>query len=164
MGNGHALAVIAAGNGLLSFAQSITRLNLKNANHSPLTRGMAHRELAINRVLDEDINMDLLDKEIEIRRQIFDYFGYREDWRVLPFCDARGYYWCLCGEEPDSVLYAETEQGLEDGDHHIISVYRQRHLSKFIYRGTDYTMIVVDTHCDGNKFLKIFDNQKECNC
>ncbi len=30
-----------------------------------------------------------------------------------------------------------------------------------VYRGQDYTMISVDTHVDGNKFLQIFDNKKE---
>lgn len=40
-------------------------------------------------------------------------------------------------------------------------IYTQRFLPKWVYRGKDYTMICVDTHTDGNKFLQIFDNSKE---
>jgi len=40
-------------------------------------------------------------------------------------------------------------------------IYTQRFLSKWVYRGEDYTMICVDTHTDGNKFLQIFNNKKE---
>ena len=104
--------------------------------------------------------MNLLDKEQKVRQEIFDYFGYVEDWRVLPFDDAREYFWAIDG---GCVKFAETEEGLlnEDSDCYENEIYTQRHLPKWVYRGASYTMIVVDTHTDGNQFLQIFDNKKE---
>lgn len=107
--------------------------------------------------------MELLDKYSELQEQLFDYFGYVEDWRVFPVDDARMYFWRLDGEGPGNVHFAETEEELrnETGKYYVNSIYTQRHLSKWVYRGENYTMIVVDTHTDGNKFLQIFDNRKE---
>lgn len=111
--------------------------------------------------------MDLLDKYTALRQEIFDYFGYKEDWRVLPIDvdDAREYYWHLTGEaHGDEVLFAKNEENLHEGtddDGYSNEIYTQNHLPKWVYRGKDYTMVVVDTHTDGNLFLQIFDNAKE---
>ncbi len=109
--------------------------------------------------------MELLDKYIELRQQLFDYFSYVEDWRVLPIDDSRKYYWHLTGEsDGDEVKFAEHEENLFEGtmeDGYSNEIYAQRHLPKFVYRGADYTMVVVDTHTDGNQLLQIFDNAKE---
>lgn len=107
--------------------------------------------------------MELLDKEQAIRQQIFDYFGYQEDWRVLPLDDAREFFWKLDGEGPGTVKFANTEEELanEEGLYYKNEIYTQRHLPKWVYRGPDYTMVVVDTNTDGNQFLQIFDNAKE---
>lgn len=106
--------------------------------------------------------MEILNKYSDLRQQLFDYFGYVEDWRVLPIDDARGYYWSLSGEgHGDEVRFAKSEENLFDGtedDGYSNEIYTQRHLPKWVYRGTDYTMVVVDTHTDGNRFLQIFEN------
>lgn len=41
-------------------------------------------------------------------------------------------------------------------------IYTQRFLSKWVYRTNNYTMVCANTQCDGNRFLMIFDNEKEC--
>jgi hypothetical protein len=108
--------------------------------------------------------MKLLDEFFEIRKEIFEYFGYIEDWRVLPLDDATDYYWQLNQEKDGSgtVKFAESiKQFNSDGDYYKNEIYTQRHLPKWVYRGKDYTMVVVDTHTDGNQFLQIFDNKKE---
>lgn len=103
--------------------------------------------------------MKLLKQEQDIRQQIFEYFGYQEDWRVLPFDDATEYYWTLYS---DSVAYAKTKEDLQnETEFYVNDIYTQRHLSKWVYEGPEYTMILVDTHTDGNKFLQIFDNNKK---
>jgi len=118
----------------------------------------------LERLLMEKI-MELLDKEESIRQQIFDYFGYIEGWCVLPFNNAIEYYWHLTNEgRGGKVKFAKHEKNLFEGtieDGYSNEIYTQRHLPKWIYRAADYTMIVVDTHIDGNKFLQIFDNAKE---
>jgi hypothetical protein len=107
------------------------------------------------------MKFELLRKECEARHALFQYFGYVEDWRVLPFSDATEYVWLIDGEE---VRYAMTKEQLLDeeaGEFHQHAIYFQRHLNKWIYRGPEYTMILVDTDFDGNQFLQIFDNSKE---
>lgn len=107
--------------------------------------------------------MKLLDEYLSLKAQIFEYFGYVEDWVVLQIDDARGYFWRLDGEGPGVVRFAEKEEHLDDGsgDHYENEIYTQRHLPKWVYRGAEFTLIVVDTNTDGNRFLQIFDNSKE---
>jgi hypothetical protein len=104
--------------------------------------------------------MQLLNDYNQKRQELFDYFGYVENWRVFPVDDATMYHWHL---DDDEVLFANSLEELENesGNFYINEIYTQRHLPKWVYRGADYTMIVVDTHTDGNKFLQIFDNSKE---
>ena len=97
--------------------------------------------------------MKLLTEYEEARQKLFDYFEYVEE-----------YYWRLDGTESDgNVCFADTEAELisEGGNYYENEIYTQRHLSKWVYRGEDYTMICVDTHTDGNKFLQIFSNNLE---
>ncbi len=114
--------------------------------------------------------MESLDKYIELQKELFNYFGYFESWKVLPIDDAREYYWHLTGEGyGDEVIFSEQENDKDGGnlldgtmdDVYKCSIYTQRHLRKWVYRGPEYTMIVVDTHTDGNKLLQIFANSKE---
>lgn len=109
--------------------------------------------------------MELLDRYNALRAEVFAYFGYVEDWRVLPLDDAREFFWELDGEaHGGEVRFAETKEQLYDdsGDHYANEIYTQRHLPKWVYRGADYTLIVVDTHTDGNQLLQVFSNAKEC--
>lgn len=107
--------------------------------------------------------MQILDNYFSLQQQLYSYFGYREDWRVIPIDDARKYFWRLYGEGPGTVRFADTEALLDDPGmgYYENEIYTQRHLPKWVYRGADYTLVCVDTHVDGNQFLQIFDNAKE---
>ena len=108
--------------------------------------------------------MKLLDDYFKKQQEIFDYFGYVEDYRVIPIDDATEYYWCLDGEK---VRFANAIEKLKDEDaegYYENEIYTQRFLPKWVYRRRDYTMICVDTCTDGNQFLQIFDNSKEVDC
>lgn len=109
--------------------------------------------------------MELLNKYMLIQNELFEYFGYVENWRAIPIDDATEYYWTLSGEDSgDNVKFSETKDKLDsDGDYYCNEVYTQRHLPKWVYRGKDFTMICVNTNVDGNKFLQIFSNDKEVN-
>lgn len=104
--------------------------------------------------------MKLLDDYFKLQKEIYDYFGYKEDWVVIPIEDGTEWFWHFDGQE---VRFAETIEDLkdEDGNYYLNELYTQRFLKKWVYRTDDYTMICVDTHTDGNKFLQIFDNKKE---
>lgn len=107
--------------------------------------------------------MKLLKDYFALQQQIFDYFGYKQDWRCIPLDDATKYFWRLKGEGPGEVFFADTEAELvsEEGNCYSNEIYTQRFLPKWIYRGAEYTMICVDTHTDGNHFLQVFANAKE---
>lgn len=104
--------------------------------------------------------MELLDDYFKIQKQIYDYFGYAEDWVVIPIDDSREYYWIL-NEQSRFVRFAKTEEQLfSDGDYYENVIYTQRFLPRWVYPAEDFTMICVDTRTDGNKFLQILDNNK----
>lgn len=106
--------------------------------------------------------MKIMDDYFELQRQIFEHFGYTQDWRVLPLSDATCYYWHLDDQGTGTVKFAETEADLSwNGDYYENEIYTQRHLHQYVYRAIDYTLIVVDTHTDGNKLLQVFDNARE---
>ena len=109
--------------------------------------------------------MGIFDDYEAAKEKVFEYFGYVEDWRVLPLDDARQHYWYLTdGESSGEVVFAESMESLEDieaGDYYSNEIYTQRHLPKWVYRGEDYTMICVDTHTDGNQLLQVFSNDRE---
>lgn len=104
--------------------------------------------------------MKILDDYLKLQQEIYDYFDYEEQWRVIPIDDRRDFYWYL---NSDEVSYAEKLEDFNEevGNYYADSIYTQRHHDQWVYRKDDYTMIMVDTHCDGNKFLAIFDNTKE---
>lgn len=110
--------------------------------------------------------MKQLDEFKRLRQEIFDYFGYVEDWVVIPIEDRRKYYWQVNQDENGfgHVLFCDcqlTNDIVEKGTHYQDEIYTQRFLPKWVYRGEEYTMICVDTRTDDNKFLAIFDNSKE---
>ena len=109
--------------------------------------------------------MMLLDAYFLLQKKIYDYFGYREDWKTIPIDSQIGMFWILedNGINGGYVRFSETDddQGLySDGNYYQNSIYIQRFLPRWVYPGEEYTMICVDTHTDGNKFLQIFDNNK----
>lgn len=108
----------------------------------------------------------MFDEYFKLQQEIHEHFGYQEDWVVIPLVDHREYYWRLNGGGQGSfVTYFEeplTDEIIEDGEYYEAEIYTQRFLPKWVYHAKDYTLICMDTHTDGNKYLGIFDNGKEC--
>lgn len=110
--------------------------------------------------------MKQLDDYFRLQKEIYDYFGYVEDWVVIPIDDARGLCWRIEGGEGHggTVKYARTVEILNDEEamqYWENEIYTQRFLPKWVYRGEEYTMICVDTRTDGNRLLQIFTNVLE---
>ena len=106
--------------------------------------------------------MKILKEYFELQKQIHDFFGYVEDWKTIPLEDCTDSIWTLTGEgSGDQVYYANSMQDFETGNFYGGEIYTQRFLPKYVYRGDGFTMVSVDTQCDGNKYLMVFDNSKQ---
>lgn len=107
--------------------------------------------------------MQSLDQYLGLQKQIFDYFGYVEDWVVIPIDDCRSMFWRLTGTGPGKLHYADSREELENesGNYYVDEIYTQRFLPKWVYRGEEFTMVCCNPGVDGNKFLRILDNSKE---
>lgn len=107
--------------------------------------------------------MELLDKYLSSKAEVFAYFGYVEDWVAIPLEDARKYYWRLPSGDAGEVAHADTEGELvnEEGNYYVDEIYTQRFLPKWVYRGAEFTLVCCNPGVDGNKFLRVFDNAKE---
>jgi hypothetical protein len=108
----------------------------------------------------------LLNGYFQLQGQIYDYFGYHEDWVEIPLEDRTEMHWMLQqNENGRGIVTYHTEpltvETIGGGACYNDSIYTQRFLPKWVYRGKDFTMICVDTHTDGNKFLAVFSNDKE---
>jgi len=107
--------------------------------------------------------MKILQKYFELQKQIYDYFGYEENWKVIPLDDATDHYWMVHkgryvhSDEPFTLESIEAGDKIYGG-----SIYTQRFLNQHVYRGPEYTMVCADTQADDNKLLMVFDNSKEC--
>ena len=106
--------------------------------------------------------MKVIDEYLRLQKEIFEYFGYTEDWVKIPIDDARELYWRIIGSETNGSVQFSSDKTFQDENQlYENEIYTQRFLSQWVYRGKDFTMICVDTHTDGNRFLQIFDNSKE---
>ena len=104
--------------------------------------------------------MKLLDDYNKIKQEIYDYFNYNEDWHVYPIEDKREFYWGICD---GNLVFHETKDVLFNGkgDYYSNDIVSDRFTGKSTYVGDEYTMVIVDTRTDGNKFLQILSNDKK---
>lgn len=123
--------------------------------------------------IDDDID-DVMDSFFEAREAIFEHVGYVESWRILPIDDSRDQFWAVDAQEDKWVKFSPSRDGLFYwlGDHddeygtygdmlYQNQIYTQRHLPRWVYRGAELTMVVVDTRTDGNQCLQVFRNDHE---
>jgi hypothetical protein len=112
-----------------------------------------------------DLN-EALDEYLDLESAIFEYFGYVEGWRRFPIEDSREYFWKIVGGEEHNgcVRYSEERQYLmyeNNKEYSEDAIYTIRSLEKWVYRTGNFTMILTHSYMDGNKFLRIFDSNKE---
>lgn len=104
--------------------------------------------------------MNIIDEYFKLLDEVYNYFGFVEDWTVYPLDDKREFDWII--KDDYEVVHGAKEDVVNNtGKQYTDTIHKDRFYDKWIYRGKDYTMIMVDTHTDGNKFLSIYDNSKE---
>ena len=107
---------------------------------------------------------DLITQYFELQREVHNYFGYKEDWTVIPLNDDREYFWHLLQNNDGGgkvVMWDGFPSAEKTVDGNNLYIYTQRFLPKWVYHGEEWTMVCTDTHIDGNRFLSVLDNQKE---
>lgn len=100
----------------------------------------------------------MIDKYFQLEEAILHEFGFEQDWRVLPLMDYRKYWWAI-GD--DDVYFDESPFSLLDIDEEKVKYAEQIYRKDNIKRIHDFTLVPVDTNCDGNIWLMILDNEKE---
>lgn len=116
----------------------------------------------------ENMPMNIAEKiksYFDLRAEIFAAIGYVENWAYMPMDDATNCWWYLKGtpESPEEVVFGSSDvrSDLDEERYFCHEVYRQRHLTKWVYRMQTHTMVVANTHADLNRVLLILDNSKE---
>ena len=93
------------------------------------------------------------------KKAIYDHVGFVEDWVVYAIEDHTDMFW---KEDGENVKFANTiEDFNSDGNYYEYEIYTQRFYDRWVYRGAELTMIIVDTHTDGNRFFAVFSNSLE---
>lgn len=113
----------------------------------------------------------LLDGYFAAQLAVHEAFGYKEDWCVFPLVDERDVWWRIVGLDARSGTYGagavqfwRDEENIGewlDNDGYEHAILPNRFLPKSIYEGDGFTMVLVDTMTDGNRYLAIFDNAKK---
>jgi hypothetical protein len=95
------------------------------------------------------------------KNKLWEHVGFKEDWVLYAIDDRTDCFWRIIDDS--SVRYAESKETLDDPEmtYYEDEIYTQRFYKKWVYRGKELTLIIVDTHTDGNRFFAIFDNSKE---
>lgn len=95
----------------------------------------------------------LLDAYAKAEKSILDHVGYEHGWAVYPIDDLTDYPWAIHENE----LYYWNEDFL---------LYTAPMLyingKNKICKGSELSLVVMDTQTDGNVFLGILDNNKYC--
>lgn len=115
---------------------------------------------------DDDPIKHKINVYFEIAEEIHKYFGYKEDYVCIPMDNRMDDHWMVIGEGVDGrYVYSPepfTKESIEAGNVFSGLIYTQRFLKKWVYRAKEMTLLCANTQTDGNKFLMLFDNDKEC--
>ena len=105
--------------------------------------------------------MELMKNYNNALQALYDHVGFKEDWAICPIDDSTDCFWVL-DENQGFVRFADTMETLNsDGDYYEDEIYKQRFYTKHVYCGENLTMVFCDTHTDGMKYFRFFDNSKE---
>jgi len=89
-------------------------------------------------------------------QRLYDHVGFIPDYVMCPIDDCTELYWYVT---EDTVVYCEDEE-FGDSNSYEDTIYTQRFYTKWIYEGSELTMIFCDSQTDGMKWFRVFDNSK----
>ncbi|RKZ95071.1 MAG: hypothetical protein DRQ40_04435, partial [Gammaproteobacteria bacterium] len=107
---------------------------------------------------------EVVDAYFKAKASVHKLAGYVEDWVDIPLGDYRGMQWMIIGSDDGGTCVYGDELSVKScggGECYSASIYTQRFLPKWVYRSPSHVLICIDTQIDGNKFLGVFDTDKE---
>ena len=98
------------------------------------------------------------------RDELLGTFGVPDTWFTMYPEDHLSDYWFLMGRH--KVVASDqpfTEESIEKGDIiYVNDIFTYRDFSQYVWRKHGLVLISVDTRTDGNKYLGLFDEDREC--
>lgn len=105
--------------------------------------------------------MNLMETFEKTRDALYEHVGFKESYAVCQIDDRTEMFWIINKEE-NKVRFADEQTTLfSDEKFYEDEISGLSFYNKTIYRGKKYTMIIVNTHVDGNCFFAFYDNKKE---
>lgn len=103
--------------------------------------------------------MNLIENYNAALEELYNHVGFTEDWVVCPIDDKTEMFWDV---DDQTVRYADSKEEFEEesGNYYSDEIYKQRFYSKWVYEGTEFTMIFCYPGVDGMTYFRIFDNSK----
>lgn len=98
----------------------------------------------------------LLKEYNSIESKILDYFKFEQDWQYLPIMDHTDLFWRIL-EDEEKVIFYETKIAFVNGDYYEGDLIWKDPVT----RAGGLALIRMDTKCDMNKFLCVFDESLE---
>ena len=99
---------------------------------------------------------------------LFRHVGYAHDWRKFPIMDYTDMFWAVDPTEREWSRHSPSREALQDwvdtgeyrkcdgGMCYESEIYTYRHLDRWVVRGPELTIVLEDTHCDGNIWLAVY--------
>ena len=105
--------------------------------------------------------MNLVGTFERARDALYEHVGFKESYAVCQIDDRTEMFWFI-DEAENKVYFADDQTALfSDEKFYEDEISGLSFYDKTIYRGKKYTMIIVNTHVDGNCFFAFYDNDKE---
>lgn len=104
---------------------------------------------------------ELLSRYNELESQILNYFGYQQEWTMLPLDDMTMMSWMLV---TNRVIWSDkplTVEIIKDGEIYDAFAFAAFNMvQRWVWEKEDYTLLRVDTRSDNNYLLMVFDNSR----
>ncbi len=107
--------------------------------------------------------MNLIERFDNAKQDLYDHVGFKEDWVIYAIVNRTEMFWKITSNQKE-VRFAETKKkfiSTADSGYYFNEILTHRNYNKSIYRGKEFTMILVNTNIDGNKFFAFYSNDKE---
>lgn len=101
--------------------------------------------------------MNIIELYQQAKQALYDHVGFIEDWTTYPIANYTDSVWYVTDDE---LVFADTHEELlsEQGNCYSGPINKDRFYSKWVYEGSEFTMVMWDSQTDGMDYLAFFRN------